>query len=247
MERHVKQQPIEELKTPRAEKLIDCQRLALLGRLSSNLTHEINNHLTGVSGYAQLLLGQERAKELAKELEKIYASANECKKLISSFKRFAGFQNQEKEFNSLNIIIQQVLELYRRQFMKTNLQINEDFSPDLPVIEINAAALEQVFLNIIQNAFEALHESGSRLTVTTRRQNNRIIATLEDDGPGFSPEAMLHLFEPFFSTKQNLHCAGLGLATAKMLLEKLGGQITVETLPKAGARVMVILPLEESD
>jgi two-component system NtrC family sensor kinase len=226
--------------------LVDCQRLALLGRLSSNLTHEINNHLTGVSGYAQLLLGQERAQELAKELSKINASANECKRLISSFKRFARFSSQEKEYNSLNAIVQQVLELFRRQLAKRNVEVVEEYSPEMPIIEIDAVALEQVFLNIIQNSFEALQESGSRLRVATNTENGYLVVTLEDDGPGFSQEALSHLFVPFFSTKQRLHCAGLGLAVAKMLLEDQGGNIGVEALPNSGTRVRVSVPLEAS-
>jgi C4-dicarboxylate-specific signal transduction histidine kinase len=241
------QHPQSDLEKRLLEKLADCQRLALLGRLSANLTHEINNHLTGVSGYVQLLLGQERAQAVEKELAKVNFSANECKKMILDFKRFARFSAPEKEYNSLNAIIKQVLDLYRRPFSKKDLQIAEEYSVDLPVIELDAAALEQVFLNVVQNAFEALQETGGRLTVRTEFVQEHLLATFEDDGPGFSAEALGNLFNPFFSTKRHLHCAGLGLATAKVLMNGLGGEITVEPLLKSGARVKIDLPLADSD
>jgi len=229
------------------ENLVDCQRLALLGRLSSNLTHEINNQLSGVSGYAQLLLGQERAQALAKELEKIHFSALECKKLVFNFKRFARFNSQEKEYNSLNALIQQALEIFRRQFSKKNLHVHENYCPELPVLEMDAVALEQVFLNVIQNSFDALQESGSRLSISTGVENESIFAVFEDDGPGFSAEALQQLFTPFFTTKRHLHCAGLGLAAAKMLVEKNRGTIAIKSLPDGGSRVKITLPLNEPD
>ena len=227
------------------EKLADFQRLTLLGRLSSSLTHEINNHLTGVSGYAQLLLGQDRSQAVEKELEKINSSANECKKLILNFKRCARFQHEEKEYSSLNLILEQAIDLFRRQFRKKELAIKEDYAPDVPVIEIDSVAMEQVFLNVIQNSFEALQEDGTGLSITTRTENGRIMAVFDDDGPGISSDAILHLFVPFFTTKNHLHCPGLGLAAAKMLLKNMDGEIVVEALPERGTRVKILLPLDE--
>jgi two-component system NtrC family sensor kinase len=241
------QHPQSDLEKRLLEKLADCQRLALLGRLSANLTHEINNQLTGVSGYVQLLLGQERAQAVEKELEKINFSANEAKRMILNFKRFARFKGQETEYNSLNAIIKQVLDLYRRPFSKKNLQITEEYSDDLPVIEFDAAALEQVFINVVQNSFEALQEAGGCLTVRTECDHEHLLATFEDDGPGFSAEALENLFNPFFSTKKHLHCAGLGLATAKVILNGLGGEISTKPLPKSGSCVEIDLPLADSD
>jgi C4-dicarboxylate-specific signal transduction histidine kinase len=226
------------------EKLVECQRLALLGRLASNLTHDINNQLTGVTGYAQLLLSQERAQALAKELEKINLSANECKKLIINFKRLARFGKQEKEFSSLNIVLQQTVDLLRRQLLKRNIEVVEKYSADLPVIEIDTVALEQAFLNVILNSFDALEKKGGRLSITTEKGDNQLVATFEDDGPGFSQDAFLHLYAPFFTTKDHLPCTGLGLAAAKMLMEKNGGRIEIGAMPEKGTRVRISIPLE---
>jgi len=236
--------PQDEITKRFLEKLVVCQRLTLLGKLSSDLTHEINNQLTGVSGYAQLLLGQERALLIARELEKISSSADECKKLIFNYKRLARFTNQEKEYCSLNIIIRQALDLFRRQFAKKNLEITEDYSDDLPVIETNAGALEHAFANIIQNALEALQESGSRLSIRTAIEDQQLLAVFEDDGPGISQEAHQRLFAPFFSTKSHLHCMGLGLAATKAVVEECGGKIRVDSLSESGTSVRILLPLE---
>lgn len=228
------------------EKLVDCQRQVLLGRLSSGLTHEINNQLAGVLGYVQLLLGQERSQPVSRELEKINSSANECKRLVSNFKRFAAPGNHEKEYGSLNLIVQQAMDFFRRQFSKKDLCLVENYAPELPVIEIDAVALEHVFLNVVQNALDALQEAGSRFSVATGRDGGYLTVVFEDDGPGLTPEARMHLFVPFFTTKHHLHCAGLGLVAAKMLLDKSGGKISVEALPQAGTRVTIGVCVDES-
>ncbi len=243
----MEQRPLDQPNDLLFEKLIDCQKLTLLGRLSSSLTHEINNHLAGVSGYAQLLLGQERGRLLEKELERINTSAIECKKLVIDFKRFARFNLQEKEFNSLNEVLKQVLNIFRRQFQKKNLQILEEYSASLPIVEVDIVALEQVFLNVIQNAFDALQEKGTRLSVATGVEKGSLFVVFEDDGPGFSDEAIRQLFVPFFTTKSHLHCAGLGLAASKRLLQENHGTIAIEALPAGGSRVKISLPLDKPE
>jgi C4-dicarboxylate-specific signal transduction histidine kinase len=223
--------------------LATCQKLVLLGRLASSITHEVNNHLTGVTGYAQLLMSQERAQPIARELDKINYSANKCQKLIRDFKQAARFGG-EKEFDNVNLIIQYSLDLFRYQFAKKSLEIVENYSPDIPAIEVDTPGLEQVFLSIIQNSFEALVEKGSRLVISTRKEDGQIVIAFEDDGCGLSEMALEHLFTPFFTTKERLRCSGLGLAAAKVLVEQHKGAIKVDNLPAGGACVKITLPLE---
>ncbi len=225
------------------QQLVICQKHALLGRLSTILTHEVNNQLTGVTGYAQLLLAQEEADQLQEELSKINSSAERCKKLIADLRRIGRFGDQEREFNNINILITSSLDLLRHQFSKKALTVIENYASDIPSMEVDAPALEQVFLNIIQNAFEALTEKGTCLTITTLKGNDgSLVATFEDDGPGLSEEAMQHLFEPFFTTKHLLRCPGLGLTAAKSIIESHNGTIQVANSPAGGACVTVSIP-----
>jgi two-component system NtrC family sensor kinase len=227
------------------ERLVLCQRLTLLGRLSSIVAHEVNNQLTGVSGYAQLLLAHEDAEEIEEELSKINSSADKCQRLISDMRRVGRFGESEKEFNNLNLLIQSALNLLRHQFEKKSLQITENYADDIPSIEVDAPSLEQVFLNIIQNAYEALTERGTSLTITTHKdEDGRLTAKFEDDGPGLSEEALKHLFAPFFTTKDQLRCPGLGLSAAKNIMEAVNGTIEVSNAPTGGACVEVSLPPE---
>ena len=227
------------------KRLVLCQRLALLGRLSSIVTHEVNNQLTGVSGYAQLLLAQEESEQIEEELSKINSSADRCQKLISDMRRIGRFVDSEKEFDNINLLIKSSLNLLRHQFTKKSLQIIENYANDIPAVEIDSPALEQVFLNIIQNSFEALTEKGTSLTITTcKEEDGRLTAKFEDDGPGLNEDALKHLFTPFFTTKEQLRCPGLGLSAAKSIIEAHNGTIHVSNTPAGGACVEVNFAFE---
>jgi two-component system NtrC family sensor kinase len=223
--------------------LVTLQKLALLGGLSSSIAHEVNNHLTGVIGYAQLLISHEQAQPILRELDKINYSAGRCQRLLRDFKQAARFGG-EKEFNNINLIIQYSLDLFRHQFTKKSLEIVENYSPDIPAIEVDTPGLVQVFLNVTQNSFEALTEKGSRLMITTRKEGGRVVALFEDDGCGLSESARAHLFTPFFTTKKHLRCPGLGLAAAKVIVEQHSGSIEVVPLPDGGTCAKISLPFE---
>ena len=228
------------------EHLITCQRLVLLGRLAPWITHEVNNQLTGVSGYAQLLLGQERAAAVAEELGKINSSANKCQKLIADLRRFSRFGNTRREYNNISLIIESSLDIIRGQFAKKSLRLIENYSPDIPPVEVDTTALEQVFLNIMQNSLESLEKDGGSLTVSTFTEGENIVATFEDTGPGLSEDARAYLFTPFFTTKEHLHCPGLGLSAARMLVESHGGTIDVSNMAGGGTCAKVSIPSEPS-
>ncbi len=226
--------------------LTTFQKFVLMGQLLSGITHEVNNHLTGVYGYAQLLLSQEHTKTVAKEADKICASAIKCRNLIADLKRFAQF-TEEKEFNNINLILKSSLDLVRRQFLKKSFRLSENYAEDIPPFEVDATALEQMFLNVIQNSFAALQEKGGGLSISTRREDGRVVAILEDDGPGMSEEALAHLFTPFFTTKAHLRCLGLGLTASKMLAEAHGATLEVNNRPSGGTSVKVSFPCQSHE
>jgi signal transduction histidine kinase len=228
------------------EHLVTCQRLAMLGRLSTLVTHEVNNQLTGVAGYAQLMLDNADAARFEKELEKINTSALRCQKLIREMRQIGRFVDGNKEVSNINIILESCLDLYRHQFKQKSHSLVQDFSPDVPSGEFDTPAVEQVFLNVIQNSFEAFRGRGGSLSIKTRPEGEKVIVTFEDDGPGLSESARANLYTPFFTTKEDLNCAGLGLAAAEMVMKAHGGTITIEDSPDGGTRVEIVFPMETS-
>ena len=230
------------------EHLVKCQRLALLGRLSTMITHEINNHLVGVSGYAQLLLDKSQAAAFEKELSKINQSAHRCRDLVSKLRSLGRFAGGAKELNNINIILTSSLDLVRRPFKHKSIELLEDFSPEIPSTEVDTYAIEQAFLNVIQNSLEAFGDKkGGRLSITTRVENGDIIATFDDNGPGLSEDARRNLFKPFFTSKAELNCAGLGLAAARAVVEAHGGTIDIDDSSGGGVKVRISLPADPVD
>lgn len=222
--------------------LAKFQKFSVLGRICSSVMHEVNNHLTGVTGYAQLLLAQDRSKEVAAELEKINTSAIKCQRLIADLRRFSRLGGEEKEFNNINFVIKSSLDLIRHQFTKKSIRLVESYAEDIPPVEVDTPALEQAFLNIIQNSFEVLDDKEGCLSITTLKENGRIVALFEDNGPGLSEDALTHLFTPLFTTKERLHCLGLGLTVTKMVVEAHSGSTEVNNVPHGGACVRLSLP-----
>jgi len=218
------------------------QKFSVLGRICPGVLHEVNNHLTGVTGYAQLLLAQERSREVSSELEKINTSANKCQKLIADLRRFSRLGGKDTELNNINFIIKASLDLIRHQFAKKSIRLVENYAEDVPTMEVDAPALEQVFLNIIQNSLEVFNDGNGCLSITTCSEDGHIVAIFEDDGPGMSDDALAHLFTPFFTTKQEMDCLGLGLMVCKMVIEAHGGTTEVTNIQEGGARVRITLP-----
>ncbi len=229
------------------EHLMECQRLALMGRLSTIVTHEINNHLTGVSGYAQLLLDNAAAADFTKELTRINSSAHRCRNLIEEIRRLGRFESGAREVNNINLVLRACLVLVQHQFARGSHELVEDFSPDVPSQELESAAIEQAFLNVIQNSFEAFERKGGRLTISTRREGGQAVAIFDDNGPGLSDKAKENLFTPFFTTKHELNCPGLGLAATRTAIEAHGGTVDVGDSPEGGTLVRIALPIKPEE
>jgi C4-dicarboxylate-specific signal transduction histidine kinase len=225
------------------EHLVKCQRLALVGRISAGITHEVNNQLVGVAGYAQLLLDNEKAAAFEKELGKINTSAYRCRDLVNKVRRMSLSFGGSREFNNINIILESSLDLVRHRFKQKSHELAEDFSPKIPSTEVDTPAIEQAFLNIIQNSLEAFGDKGGRLTIKTRAENGSIVCTFDDNGPGLSEEARNNLFKPFYTSKAEMNCTGLGLMATRVLIEEHGGTISVGDSPEGGVCVSISLPI----
>jgi signal transduction histidine kinase len=227
------------------EQLLITDRLASIGELASSLAHELNNPLTGVIGFSQLLLSKELPDEIREDIQVIYTEAKRTADVVKNLLIFARKHAPVKQLVDINSVIEKVLSLRAYEHKVENIQVVTRFAPDLPLTMADFFQLQQVFLNIIINAEHFMLEAHHRgtLTITTRRAGNSIIASFADDGPGIAEEDMVHLFDPFFTTKEVGEGTGLGLSICHGIVTEHNGLLYAESEPGKGATFVVELPV----
>ncbi len=230
------------------DSLIVTDRLAALGNMAGGFAHELNNPLTSVIGYAQLLLDRKDLPEdVRQDLTGIYEEAQRASEVIKDFMTFALKQPQPKQLFDINDLINDVLKLRKYAQRNNNIIVKTNFDPDLPLVTVGPIRMRQVFMDIITNAeyfmFEA-HEKGT-LTITTERAGEFAKASFSDDGPGIPPENLGQIFNPFFTTKEVGQGIGLGLSICHGIVTEHGGKIYAENEPGKGATIVVELPISQ--
>ena len=235
-----------ELKQLTQEKLMETSHLAMLGQLAAGVAHEINNPLGGILLYSNLLLENPPDDSVAqKNLARIVQEATRCKRIVKGLLDFARQSKPEKEPNDLNILIDRTLALIENQSAFHNIQIQRKFAASLPSIIADGRQLQQVFMNIILNAADAMQDGGT-LTVSTwlLGDGDRVEARFEDTGCGIKPEHIPYLFDPFFTTKEVGKGTGLGLSISYGIVEAHGGRLHVESELGKGSVFCVLLPVQ---
>ncbi len=229
--------------------LIQSEKLASLGRMAAGVAHEINNPLTGVVTFGHLLLGALPAdSQERKDVEVIIEQANRCSNIIKGLLGFSRATTTEKAEVDINELVKGTLHMVKHKADFFNIQIITLLDESLPVVWAGGVQLEQVFLNMIMNAADAMEGDGT-LTISTRRvmDNGRAFAEIEfsDTGYGISEEDLPKIFEPFFTTKPVGKGTGLGLAVSHGIIEDHGGTITVKSEVKKGTSFFISLPLDD--
>ncbi|MDO8715815.1 MAG: PAS domain S-box protein [Dehalococcoidales bacterium] len=227
------------------EQLIMQDRLASIGQLVSGVAHELNNPLTSVIGFSELLLQRELPDDIKADLKIVNDEAKRTSLIVKNLLTFARQQPQDKRAIDINEPIQLVFQLRSHEQTANNIKVNTHLAPDLPQIMGNGSQLHQVFFNIVANAEQAMlevHNKGT-LTITTERVGNIVKARFTDDGPGISPENMKRLFTPFFTTKEIGKGTGLGLSICQGIIAEHGGRIYAESGLGEGATFIIELPI----
>jgi signal transduction histidine kinase/CheY-like chemotaxis protein len=228
--------------------LIQAEKLSALGQLVSGVAHELNNPLSGILGYSQLLLRGSIDGQARKGLERIENEAHRCKKTIQNLQVFARKHQPQKKSVSIHAILESTLELRAYQMSVNDIQVVRDYDETLPRTLADFHQLQQVFLNLIINAHQAMREVERQgiLTVRTKREGNCIRVSIADNGPEIPVDIQSKIFDPFFTTKEVGQGTGLGLSICFGILKAHRGDIQVES--RAGETVFhVELPiLEES-
>lgn len=227
------------------QQLMAQDRLASIGQMVSGVAHEINNPLTSVIGFSELLLQRDLPEDVKADLKIVNDEAKRTALIVKSMLTFARKQPEGKEPIDINDNIRGVLKLRSHEQRVNNIQVNEHFAPDLPQIMGNNSQLQQVFFNIVTNAEQAMLEAHNRgaLNITTEQVGDTVIASFADDGPGISPENMKLLFTPFFTTKGVGKGTGLGLSICHGIITEHGGKIHAESEPGKGITFIVELPV----
>ena len=229
------------------EQLIINDRLASIGQLASGIAHELNNPLTSIIGFADLLLVKNVPEDIRDDLSIIHKEAIRTADIVRGLLTFARKQKTDKEAIDVNAILQDVLRLRSYEHKVSNIEVKMNFAATLPRIQANGAQLLQVFINLIVNAEQAM--TGARgkgvLTVITEQNGSMVRISFVDDGPGIRPDSMRRLFTPFFTTKEPGKGTGLGLSISHSIITEHGGRIYAESEPDKGATFIVELPIRK--
>lgn len=230
------------------EQLILTDRLASIGQLASGIAHELNNPLTGVIGFSELLLEKDVPDDIKKDLIIINKEAKRTAGIVRGLLTFARKQETEKTPVNISNIVQEVLQLRSYEHRVNNIEVIVCFAPNLPEIMGSGAQLQQVFINLIINAEQAMLEAHGKgtLTVATTVSGKMVQISFTDDGPGISPENMRRLFTPFFTTKEVGKGTGLGLSICHGIVTEHGGRIYAESKLGKGATFIVELPAKNN-
>jgi PAS domain S-box-containing protein len=220
-------------------------RLASIGQMASGIAHEINNPLTGVIGFSQLLTSKDIPDDMAKDIEVIHSEAQRVAKIVEGLLAFARQHKPGRNYVDINDIITQVLRLRSYEMKANNIQVETGLAHDLPVTMADAGQLHQVFLNIVLNAEKEMINAHGRgkLIVKTEQTGDKIRISFTDDGPGISKENLDKIFDPFFSTRAARNGTGLGLSICHGIITQHNGRIYATSKPGKGATFIIELPV----
>ena len=228
------------------ERLYQTDRLASLGEMAAGIAHELNNPLTGVVALSQLILESGAPPEIQADLEAISSEGQRAASVVRNLLSFARSHTSSTQPVPVNAVIGEVLQLRAYEHRVNNIEVVTHFAADLPEILADRFQMQQVFLNVVLNAEQAMIETHGRgsLTVTTAQINGNIKISFADDGPGIPQEIINRIFDPFFTTKDIGKGTGLGLSISYGIITKQGGRIYAESQYGKGATFIIEFPLK---
>lgn len=229
------------------KQLIHAEKMNAIGQLAASVAHEINNPLAGVLVYSKLLTRKlsgdafDKA-EAVSNLAKIEAAVENCSRVISSLLDFSRQTEPVLKPVEVGKVIDQVLFLTGHQAQMKKVKVVREDAKELPLVKADSGQLQQVFVNLVVNAIQAMSEGGTLTVRSSLADDGRISVSVQDTGTGIAPENMEKLFTPFFSTK-GVKGVGLGLAVSYGIVERHGGSIEVKSKPGQGSTFTVFLPV----
>jgi two-component system NtrC family sensor kinase len=228
------------------EQLLQSEKMSAIGQLIAGVAHDLNNPLASVVGFSDLLgEAADLPPRLAEPLAVIRQEAERASSIVRNLLSFARRQEGERQLQSIRPIIESTLLLLKNQLMAHKVELTLDMEPGLPEVEVHANQIKQVFVNIINNAAQAIggtRRGGGRIAVRVKCWLDGVAVSITDDGPGMPDSVAQRVFEPFFSTKPEGEGTGLGLAICHGIVTEHGGRIAVDGGLGTGATFTVELP-----
>jgi two-component system NtrC family sensor kinase len=231
--------------------LMHSDKLAALGKMAAGVAHEINNPLAVIlqkTGWIEDLLAEEdlqksqNLEEFKTSIKKIEEHVERARKVVHNMLGYARRMEPRLEDVDVNDTINQTIAILNNYARINNIEIRTELNPDLPIIAGDQSQLQQVFLNLISNAIDAIRKDGW-IRIKSIRSGEEILVTVADNGPGISEEMQRKVFDPFFTTKSDGKGTGLGLWISYNIMEKMGGNISLSSKVGEGTTFVVQIPL----
>ncbi len=226
------------------DQIYHMDKLSSLGTLTSGVAHEINNPLTGIIGYTEMLLMKDQDDTSKKYLKNIFDSAIRCKRIVENMLTFSRQKPPHKSPENINDIIDKTIELHEYWLKSNNIEIIRNYQ-EVPYIDLDRQQMQQVILNLIINAEHAISGSGNRGRIEFKTAYDKkiktVVITVSDNGIGIPQEILPKIFDPFFTTKPVNVGTGLGLSIAHGIITEQGGTVEVTSEPGKGASFIITL------
>ena len=221
--------------------------MAALGELAAGVAHEINNPLTGVLTFSSLMLKKvDENHPWKRDLDNIVQQTTRCRNIVRGLLDFARQRKPDKKAWDVHTLIDHTVTLVENQARFQNIKISKEFKTEIPMLFVDGDQIQQVFMNIIINAADAMGGNGGTLTIKTDLNNGIAEISFSDTGCGINKEHLSKLFTPFFTTKETGKGTGLGLAISYGIIQSHGGEIEAESELGKGSIFRIKLPAEKS-
>jgi signal transduction histidine kinase len=227
--------------------LVQAEKLAAIGELASGVAHELNNPLTVVIGLVQLMIEEQGLTDEKKEdLETIREQAERCRRIILNLLQFSRKHETQISQASIEEIINKSLELVEYDLKTFGVKITREFRSAMKTVEVDPYQIQQVFLNIINNAYHSMKESKKpELTIATQDVNGMVQVSFQDTGCGIPESIRDKIFDPFFTTKEVNKGTGLGLSISYGIIKEHRGEISLESEEGKGTKFFIRLPVPQ--
>jgi signal transduction histidine kinase len=221
--------------------LVRSEKLAAIGQLVAGVAHELNNPLTSIVGYSELMSDEIKEGPSRQKLDKMMREAQRMKRIIENLLRFGRQNNLEKKSANLSALLQEVLALREYHIRNHDVELTLQVESDLPPVALDEDQFKQILLNLLNNSIDALEGRREKeIRIAARKRGDRVLLHFDDNGPGFLDPN--RVFDPFYTTKPVGKGTGLGLSICYGIVKEHGGEIQAANLERGGARVQLELP-----